>query len=520
MQLILRLPLTVLLLILGAYVSNAQSVFEITGPASICTGNTATLTASNCSGTLSWSTGATAASITVSPTVSTDYYGICTVNGTATYSSHSVLVVPTVTLAADNGACIDGPTTLVASGAPANTKFIWKRNGELIAGVSANIYTTTEGGTYTAEPLTEHWSWQHPLPDGEYLNDVYFVDDNLGFVVGDGQGGQLLRTTDGGNSWIDIELPGSKQIKLINSISFSTPTTGWMVSNYEVFKTTDAGLSWQIVQVGTSSESKYKVQFVSNTTGWITFYNSQTGEGYIKRTTDGGQTWQNYALGITGYSSLKTFFLSSSLGWCVSGNSVRKTVDGGETWISLPSLSNDYGKNDIYFTDQNTGWILGYDAMLHTTDGGQSWINNSSGFPGFEGEPSTFNKIRILSSGLALLTTNRNAFFSTSIQEGWTFVSHYITNATSIALNSFDKAWIVGEGGLIVTSSGIINGEWKWKDVRGFGKISSSRQTQFIDFVSESVGWKSSFDRSIQKTTNGGKTWQLSTGNLLLNSSC
>ncbi len=54
-----------------------QACFSIVPPATICVGQSATLTANNCSGTVTWNTGATGSTITVSPTTTTTYTATC-----------------------------------------------------------------------------------------------------------------------------------------------------------------------------------------------------------------------------------------------------------------------------------------------------------------------------------------------------------------------------------------------------------------------------------------------------------
>ena len=43
------------------------------------------------------------------------------------------------------------------------------------------------------------WVWQNPLPQGNPLGSIYFVDSNTGWTVG--TGGTILKTTNGGDSW-------------------------------------------------------------------------------------------------------------------------------------------------------------------------------------------------------------------------------------------------------------------------------------------------------------------------------
>ncbi len=54
-----------------------QACFSIVPPASICVGQSAILTANNCSGTVIWNTGATGSTITVNPTTTTTYTATC-----------------------------------------------------------------------------------------------------------------------------------------------------------------------------------------------------------------------------------------------------------------------------------------------------------------------------------------------------------------------------------------------------------------------------------------------------------
>src|SRR6478672_6360356 len=52
------------------------------------------------------------------------------------------------------------------------------------------------------EPLNDaeaQWIWQNPLPQGNTLQDFFFIDTNNGFAVG--ARGTILKTTDGGNDW-------------------------------------------------------------------------------------------------------------------------------------------------------------------------------------------------------------------------------------------------------------------------------------------------------------------------------
>ena len=47
--------------------------------------------------------------------------------------------------------------------------------------------------------INAQWFWQNPLPQGNTLLDMSFVNQNLGWAVG--YNGTILKTTDGGENW-------------------------------------------------------------------------------------------------------------------------------------------------------------------------------------------------------------------------------------------------------------------------------------------------------------------------------
>src|SRR5258706_358791 len=111
----------------------------------ICIGGSATLTASGGISFL-WSTGATTASITVSPTVTTVYtVTVTNANGCTSSCSTTVTVnpLPSCNITPANPAiCVGGSSTLTASG---GTSFLWS-TGATTASITVSPTVTT---TYT-----------------------------------------------------------------------------------------------------------------------------------------------------------------------------------------------------------------------------------------------------------------------------------------------------------------------------------------------------------------------------------
>ena len=80
--------------------------------ATICSGGSATLTATNCTGTLSWSTGANTTAITVSPTTTTTYTATCNLNG-CIQSVPATVTVKTGTDCNNNVCLTCNPATVI-----------------------------------------------------------------------------------------------------------------------------------------------------------------------------------------------------------------------------------------------------------------------------------------------------------------------------------------------------------------------------------------------------------------------
>ena len=100
-----------------------------------------------------------------------------------------------------------------------------------------------------------------------------------------------------------------------------------------------AGLAWPQVWTrmpsGTSgNQTLNDVHFTSPTTGYVTGYvvNGFQVNGTLRKTTDGGMTWRVLNSGTT-QPLFSVFFVDANTGW-VAGDSgtILKTTNGGSAW--------------------------------------------------------------------------------------------------------------------------------------------------------------------------------------------
>ena len=94
------------------------------------------------------------------------------------------------------------------------------------------------------------------------LRAVWFTDANTGVVVGDQ--GTILRTTDGGESWVP-ETSSSSEMLL--GLSFADASNGTALGQLgTILRTTDGGQTWAREESGTNQDL-YSVSFSQTNTG-------------------------------------------------------------------------------------------------------------------------------------------------------------------------------------------------------------------------------------------------------------
>ncbi|MBK8947235.1 MAG: hypothetical protein IPM32_18495 [Ignavibacteriae bacterium] len=136
------------------------------------------------------------------------------------------------------------------------------------------------------------------------FQDIYFVDENHGWAVGERWGedfgrGMIVHTSDGGINWeIQYDTMSTERFNMIffKSIRMKNTQEGWALGgdyfdNFSptfIYKTVDGGKVWNksssIDRVGCNLE------IANIDTLWIDGY----GIGPLSTSTDGGLTWMTY----------------------------------------------------------------------------------------------------------------------------------------------------------------------------------------------------------------------------------
>jgi photosystem II stability/assembly factor-like uncharacterized protein len=254
---------------------------------------------------------------------------------------------------------------------------------------SVGFITTLEHGRPVVYKTTDMGStntWKDITPDDTLYSvpQVKFLDENVGYLFSSsGWDGQLYKTTDGGKTWTDLAIKTSlgSGTAAIPAMFFADENTGYLIGGDGTFeykgkiaRTTDGGQNWEVTYFGTNSVIR-DIHFPNRDTGYI--LGGMLTNEMVYRTTDAGATWQAPSPHTADLSWDKIFFIDGRTGFALSSSTIYKTTDAGANWTPQdPGTS--IPMNDIFFTDKNNGFIVGDSGLvLKTENGGTSGFKNA-----------------------------------------------------------------------------------------------------------------------------------------------
>lgn len=369
----------------------------------------------------------------------------------------------------------------------------------------------------------DDWCWQNPLPHGYNFSCIHFMDELNGLIVG--FNGTIFRTSDGGETWVKTNPPVEGiEIDISNhpdrgwfyydcwdlgKFQFVNDSVGWAVGNNgAILKTTNGGNTWisqHSIQRTSYTPHFNSLFFINEFVGWVVGY-KRIPVGMtrvLKHTTDGGETWDVHLPGpMAAIESLNdVFFSDDQTGWAVGKNGVIiHTSDGGQNWQTQDSGTNK-NLSAITFIDAQAGWITGGGIILHTQNGGDSWQVQAEGDWTLSSIAFRNDRVGLAvgSSGVILLTINAgNDWIQVGAEDVPVHSGQKPFLRHVIFLNNL--AWVVGNRGCILRSddSGI---SWTYK-----GSTGPRHYLKQVSFMDANTGWALS-NHVIMRTIDGGMHW-------------
>jgi len=287
-------------------------------------------------------------------------------------------------------------------------------------------------------PVTEPVGWTRLFVDiSENLNDIYFVNDNSGWIVGENQ--TLISTASADKGW--SKAPVLLPLENLRSVYFVNDQVGWIVGDLS-----GSTISGQIAYTNNGGGYPSQQETVENPLNALFFVDNQLGwaageNGLVVKTQNGGSNWIR-ATPFTTNNITDLYFLNENQGWAVTTQGGIFYTQDGSTWLqedsgidsdihaihfidtqgwacgdkntilrmeSGPNGSKTWNRytistesvnikwNDIFFVDVATGWVAGESGILYkSTDGGITWTSENSN-----------------------VTSNLNAIHMVSTRRGW-----------------------------------------------------------------------------------------------------
>lgn len=292
--------------------------------------------------------------------------------------------------------------------------------------------------------LNAQWQKLNTNTNNE-IYDISFVDEDRGWAVG--YYGTVLRTQDGGNTWLPQSFFNNSDLY---SVHFINKDTGFIAGYAGFYRSINGGVSWNTIPLsGTSSTFKH-VEFIDSAIGFVTGNDNQ-----IFKTTDRGNTWLQQTVNTPNSNNLPVSdisFPSLDTGYaCLEAYNwgYLKTIDGGATWNedTIGPITGWTNFAALHFTTVNRGFMAGWyiGAFSETIDGGVSWSTPSIGnFDLYDVSFNTTDGMAVGTNGTAIRTQDGGDTWNPVIIDS---VNNY--NLNTIEFTPAGALYIGGSNGSI-----------------------------------------------------------------------
>ena len=363
----------------------------------------------------------------------------------------------------------------------------------------------------------------HRTPTSRHLYGTYFLSDNVtGWTVG--EKGQILKTTNGGTSWVQINNFENYNRETLYDIFFLDANNGWIVGastplspgvpNAVIYKTTNGGTSWSrnVVTGGNSMRTGF---FLDANVGFM------AGSMTLNKTTDGGTNWTAKTSNLVGdIYGIHAIEGDTDVAAAVSDSgSISISSDNGETW-NAQAVGEGINYYDVYVINATTILMVGGTSSAckvykGTNDG--SWTFNEINLDGITCNNKLTSLHYIGGSNFVAAGLGNNIIKSTDNGDTWTAISIGSPTTGESSLNFRDiffaaidgNGWIIGDNGSIWKTE---NGGTNWTLLSG----SFGGQITDMMFTDANTGWAVISGDGINGatiTTNAGSTWTDKTSN-------
>jgi len=333
-----------------------------------------------------------------------------------------------------------------------------------------------------------------------------------------------------------VESPALVEIEFLNELD------GWGLTETQIVRTNDGGITWYNVTPPDLAETGATVEtfILDKDHAWVQKpdFNNFPNNGLLYHTADGGLTW---IISSTPFSAGDLGFLDANNGWMIAdlgvgagSNAVAvfQTTDGGATWFQTytndpnnPDASDSLPlggiKSDLVPLNMQTAWVGGviYSPgtvyLYRTEDGGHTWSPINLELPdgaenfelGIDEDQMQFVSANdgFLALRMAGDAAQTGVYVTNDGGNTWTLTPTLIPNAGASDFISAEEAVIYNGEQFYVTRDAAKTWNTVAPDIV-FGDSFAA-----MDFVNPNAGWVITVDpgnhRSLYRTHDGGATW-------------
>ena len=343
-------------------------------------------------------------------------------------------------------------------------------------------------------------TWTRNIADASRRDiwNCYFFNSTTGFIVG--SGGLIMKTIDGGNTWVSKT---SNTSNILYDIEFFDANNGIAVGSAgTVDRTADGGETWTVA-TSTGAGSLYKVCIVNSTIVYAG--NSSSTPGYLLKSTNFGQSFlaatpaqiTSAVYGMYAADADHIWAATSSNGIVATANATTTN-----TWAVQQADANTI--YDVKFINSTTAFAVDAKGfVLATTNTGGAWAST---------QLSTIKQVRAVSynsSDIYLVGNCGNIYKSTNTGTSWAAKYTTVTQEQlrKVIFKGDYNGWTAespssGNSKLLATADG--GQTWSTLYTFPYPVYSISMPTNTTWYVSCS-------NNAIYKSTNGGGTFNLLT---------
>ena len=332
-----------------------------------------------------------------------------------------------------------------------------------------------------------------------------------------------------------VEAPALVTVHFVNELD------GWGVTDTQIVRTNDGGITWYNVTPPDVTQAGYAVHnfVLDNEHVWaqIPDFSQYPNSGIYYRTFDGGLNWEKF---LAPFGDGAMTFLDQNNGWALAnlgagagsqGVAVYQTTDGGTTWTQTytndPNQPNANAslplgglKSGLTPLNMQTAWVSGVvysDGTVYlyrTDDGGANWsqVTTLALPPVAQNTQVSFDPVKFVTAQDAFVTvripadqTQIAVYISSDAGNTWALTPTQIPNGNTADFLSATEAVIYNGKQFYVTHDAAQTWDAVTPDV-AFGEY-----LVVMDFVNASTGWVIMSDEnshtSLYRTTDGGSTW-------------